>query len=192
MEHDLARADHRNRCDRQSVGLRDRPASCRSFLRESVPPRGDESEKLLPTFPMARQKTLPMLRKAYARIDNAESEPCPIHRRNVSASPSPVPDRSAALPGVRQSFWRKECTASFTLITALGYEIYPCTKRRIAGSPTAVVAAIFWFLSRVRSFRELLATGRAGCCALIETLVAAGRLVQPPVDVSDIQAMKPS
>ena len=82
--------------------------------------------------------------------------------------------------------------ACFILITALGYEIYPRTKRRMAGSPTAVVAAILWFMSRIRSFRELLATGRAECCALIETMVEAARLVQPPVDVSDIQAMKPS
>ena len=114
---------------------------------------------------------------------------------------TPPQRRRIAIVGAGQigsASWReavilaKGVHASFTLITALGYEIYPCTKRRIAGSPTAVVAAIFWFLSRVRSFRELLATGRAECCALIETLVAAGRLVQPPVDVSDIQAMKPS
>ena len=82
--------------------------------------------------------------------------------------------------------------ASFELIEALGYDLYPRTKRRMAGSPTAAVAAMLWFISRIRSFRELLATGRAECCALIETMVAAAPLAKTPVDVSGIQAMKPS
>ena len=81
--------------------------------------------------------------------------------------------------------------ASFKLITALGYDLYPRTKRRIAGSPTAVVAAILWFMSRIRSFREVLATGKAECCAFVESMVAAAPLAQSPVDASDIQAMKP-
>jgi 2-dehydropantoate 2-reductase len=86
----------------------------------------------------------------------------------------------------------KGVDASFTLIKALGYELYPRTKRRIAGSPTAAVAAVLWFVSRIRSFRELLATGKAECCALVETMVTAAPLARTPVDVSDIRAMKPS
>jgi 2-dehydropantoate 2-reductase len=82
--------------------------------------------------------------------------------------------------------------ASFNLIKALGYDLYPRTKRRMAGSPTAAVAAMLWFMSRIRSFRELLATGKAECCALIETMAAAAPLAKTPVDVSAIQAMKPS
>ena len=82
--------------------------------------------------------------------------------------------------------------ASFTLIKALGYDLYPSTKRRMAGSPTAAVAAVLWFMSRIRSFRELLATGKAECCALIETMVAAAPLAKTPIDVSDIRAMRPS
>jgi 2-dehydropantoate 2-reductase len=81
--------------------------------------------------------------------------------------------------------------ASFKLIKALGYNIYPHTKMVLAGSPIAAVAAIVWFTSRIRSFRELLATGKAECCALIETMVAAAPLSKTPIDVSDIQAMKP-
>ena len=82
--------------------------------------------------------------------------------------------------------------ASFTLIKALGYDLYPSTKRRMAGSPTAAVAAVLWFMSRIRSFRELLATGKAECCALIETMVAAAPLAKTPIDVADIRAMRPS
>jgi 2-dehydropantoate 2-reductase len=82
--------------------------------------------------------------------------------------------------------------ASFTLIKALGYDLYPSTKRRMAGSPTAAVAAVLWFMSRIRSFRELLATGKAECCALIENMVAAAPLAKTPIDLSDIRAMRPS
>jgi 2-dehydropantoate 2-reductase len=82
--------------------------------------------------------------------------------------------------------------ASFTLIKALGYDLYPSTKRRIAGSPTSAVAAVLWFMSRIRSFRELLATGKAECCALIENMVAAAPLAKTPIDLSDIRAMRPS
>ena len=82
--------------------------------------------------------------------------------------------------------------ASFELIEALGYDLYPRTKRRMAGSPTAAVAAMLWLMSRIRSFRELLATGKAECCALVEDMVAAAPLAKAPVNVPDIQAMKPS
>jgi 2-dehydropantoate 2-reductase len=82
--------------------------------------------------------------------------------------------------------------ASFKLIKALGYDLYPGTKRRMARSPPAAVAAIFWFMSRIRSFRELLATGKAECCALVEDMLAVAPFAKAPVDVSEIQAMKPS
>jgi 2-dehydropantoate 2-reductase len=82
--------------------------------------------------------------------------------------------------------------ASFKLIKALGYDLYPNTKRRMAASPTAAIAALLWSVSRIRSFRELLATGKAECCALVETMIAAAALAKTPVDVSEIQAMKPS
>ena len=50
--------------------------------------------------------------------------------------------------------------ACFALIKALGYDVYPRAKRRIDRSPAWVMAAMLWSMSRVRSFRELLATGR--------------------------------
>ena len=81
--------------------------------------------------------------------------------------------------------------ASYGLIKGLGYRVYPTAKQRINNSPTWVVAAMLWLMSRVRSFRELLATGRAECDALVDVMVAAAPLANTPVKVSDIQAMKP-
>ena len=82
--------------------------------------------------------------------------------------------------------------ASFALIKGLGYAIYPDAKRRIDASPTPVMAAMLWFMSRIRSFRELLATGEAECRALVDTMIAAAPLAKTPVMVSDIVAMKPA
>ena len=46
-------------------------------------------------------------------------------------------------------------------------------------------------MSRVRSFRELLATGKTECVALVDAMVAAAPLAREPVEVSAIEAMKP-
>ncbi len=81
---------------------------------------------------------------------------------------------------------------SFMLIKGLGHPIYPRAKKLIDRCPTSVVAAMLWSMSRVRSFRELLATGKAECIALVDAMVAAAPLAKRPVAVSDIQAMKPS
>lgn len=82
--------------------------------------------------------------------------------------------------------------ASFKLIEALGYDLYPRTKRRMARSPAAALAAMLWFMSRIRSFRELLATGKAECCALVDDMVVAASYAKKPVPVAAIAAMKPA
>ncbi len=82
--------------------------------------------------------------------------------------------------------------ASFALIKSLGYDVYPQAKRRIDGSPTWAVAMLLWLMSRIRSFRALLATGKGECCALVDTMVSVAALARAPVAVSDIKAMKPS
>ncbi len=82
--------------------------------------------------------------------------------------------------------------ASFKLIEVLGYDLYPRTKRRMARSPVAALAAMLWFMSRIRSFRELLATGKAECCALVDDMVAAASYAKKPVPVAAIAAMKPA
>ena len=82
--------------------------------------------------------------------------------------------------------------ASFNLIKALGYRVYPRAKKRIDGCPTQVLAAMLWFMSRIRAFRELLATGKAECQFLVDAMAAAASRANQPVMLSDIQAMKPS
>ncbi len=80
----------------------------------------------------------------------------------------------------------------FALIRALGYTIYPSGKSLMAGSPAWGVAAMLWALSRIRSFRELLATGAGECRALVDVLVAAAPGANPPVLAARIEAMKPT
>ena len=80
---------------------------------------------------------------------------------------------------------------SFALIKGLGYPIYPRSKTRLNGCPAWLVAAMLWSISRLRSFRELLATGKSECCALVDAMVTAAPQAKPPVSVGKIQAMRP-
>ena len=79
----------------------------------------------------------------------------------------------------------------FALIKGLGHRIYPRGKARLHGCPTWVVAVMLWSLSRLRSFRELLASGESECRALVGTMLAAAPQAKPPVDVKRIRAMEP-
>ena len=81
---------------------------------------------------------------------------------------------------------------SFALIRGLGYEIYPKSKARISGLPTFVVAFMFWMFSRVKSMRELLATGKNECRALIDVMLVAALRTKLPITVAKIQAIKPA
>ncbi len=81
---------------------------------------------------------------------------------------------------------------SFTLIQRLGYRLYPSGKARLHASPAWVVAAMLWGMSRVTSFRDLLATGVNECRALVDAVVADAHRADPPVSVARIEAMKPS
>ncbi len=81
--------------------------------------------------------------------------------------------------------------AAFRLIEALDHPIHPGSKRTIRRSPAAAVAAMLWAMSRVRPFRELLATGRAECVALVDAMLAAASEAGDPVPVAAIAAMKP-
>ncbi len=82
--------------------------------------------------------------------------------------------------------------ASFALIKALGYAVYPQAKARIDGSPKWVMAMILWSMSRIRSFRVLLATGEAECRALIATMVSAASSGGATAVVPPIEAMAPA
>jgi 2-dehydropantoate 2-reductase len=80
----------------------------------------------------------------------------------------------------------------FALVRGLGFQIYPKAKVRLNGLPVWMVAAMLWMFSRVRSMRELLATGKNECRALVDVMVAAALEADKPVRVPRIQAMRPS
>lgn len=80
----------------------------------------------------------------------------------------------------------------FTLIQQLGYQLYPSGKARLHAAPAWVVAGMLWFMSRISSFRELLATGLNECRALVDVLVADSQEAKPSISISKIEAMKPS
>ena len=80
---------------------------------------------------------------------------------------------------------------AFTLLKRLGFPLYPSGKRVLHRLPTPAAATMLWSMSRIRSFRELLATGAGECRALIDVLVQAGQQVEPGVSLTRITAMKP-
>lgn len=80
---------------------------------------------------------------------------------------------------------------SFTLIRRLGYHLYPAGKARLDACPAFVTASMLWSMSRIPSFRNLLATGINECRALVETLVESAAQATPPISVAKIEAMKP-
>ncbi len=115
--------------------------------------------------------------------------------------PMCVAFESVSVAGERRSggaSWREALIIArgvhegFALIKGLGYRVYPQSKVRISRCPASAVAALLWFMSRIRSFRELLATGKAECRALVDAMVATAPLAKPSIRVSSIQAMRPS
>ena len=83
--------------------------------------------------------------------------------------------------------------AGFTVIKGLGFRLYPSAKAILASCPVFLVAGMLWAVSRVTSFRELLATGVNECRALIDVMVAAGTSVTPalPAATAALLAIKP-
>ena len=80
---------------------------------------------------------------------------------------------------------------SFTLIQRLGYRLYPSGKVALGASPAWMVAGMLWAISRIPSFRDLLATGVGECRALVDVLVAHASQAAPPKAVAKIEAMRP-
>lgn len=93
--------------------------------------------------------------------------------------------------------WREARTvasglrAGFNIITGLGYRLHP-SKTRLSQTPVAFLSVMLWSVSRVASFRNLLATGVQECVDLIETVVTAARS-KPALgaEVATLQAMSP-
>jgi len=99
--------------------------------------------------------------------------------------------RGAGAPWGESMALARGVKESFALIRGLGFKVHPRGKRIVSASPAPAIAALLWCLSRIRSFRELVATGEHECRAMVDVMVAAAPLADPPVRVSRIQAMKP-
>ncbi len=80
---------------------------------------------------------------------------------------------------------------SFSLIQRLGYRLYPAGKSLLHSSPAFVLASVLWGMSRIPSFRQLLATGIGECRALTDVLLTAAQSLDPPLPTAAIAAMKP-
>lgn len=81
--------------------------------------------------------------------------------------------------------------ACFALIRSQGYEIYPGDKRTMERLPIFALAAMLWGLSKVTSFRDLLATGETECGALVDEILESPFPERHSVDLDAIRAMKP-
>ena len=82
----------------------------------------------------------------------------------------------------------------FAIIKGLGYRLYPSAKGLIHASPTPLVACMLWCVSRIPSFRELLATGKNECRALVDDVVAAAVKAHPahPAAVKALLNIRPA
>ena len=163
----------------------------------------DSNGKLKATIGAAGQKTI-MSEQRWVDVFNAAGLPAAIEpdmplwlRCHV---PLCVAFESVAVAGERRgggASWKEAMVmargvhASFGLIKGLGYQIYPGAKKLIDGSPIRVFAATLWSMSRIASFREVLATGKAECQVLVDAMIEAAPFSKQPVDVPRIQAMKP-
>ena len=81
--------------------------------------------------------------------------------------------------------------ACFALIEDLGFPVYPRSKALMRRAPASGVAAMLWFMSRIPSFRQLLATGERECGALVDTIAEAAAARKRPDLVAAIKNMKP-
>ncbi len=117
-----------------------------------------------------------------------------------SHAPLCVAFEAVSIAGMRRgggASWRQAFVlargvhAAFRLIEALGYPLHPGLKRIIRRSPAAALGAMLWAMSRVRSFRELLATGSAECDALVDAMLAAASRTGLSAPVAAIAATKP-
>ncbi len=163
----------------------------------------DSDGKLKATIGAAGQKTI-MSEQRWVDVFNAAGLPATLEpdmplwlRCHV---PMCVAFESVAVAGERRgggASWKEAVVlargvhASFNLIKGLGYNIYPSAKKLIDSSPIPVLAATLWSMSRIASFREVLATGKSECQVLVDVMAAAAPLSKRPVDVPRIQAMKP-
>lgn len=165
--------------------------------------RIDEEGRLDPSIPKS-QKSL-MSDERWVEVFNAAGLPA-AHEPDMALwlrchVPLCVGFESVAVAGERRgggASWdearlvARGVKESFALIKGLGYPVYPKSKAQISGLPDPVLAFMLWMFSRVRPMRELLATGKNECRALVDVLAEAAPRATPTVRVSRIQALKPA
>ena len=184
---------------REAVG----PERC-AFGMNFVQATLDENGRLKATIGAGGQKTL-MDQERWANLFKAAGLPATVEPDMPSWLRCHVPlcvaFESVSVAGVRRgggASWKEASAlargvhASFGLIKALGYPVYPRTKTLIDLAPASMFAAVLWSMSRVRAFRELLATGRAECEALVDAMISTAPRAGALVRVPEIAAMKPS
>ncbi len=174
-----------------------------SFGMPFVQSRLDNTGRLKAIIGAGGQKTLMGLQR-WVDVFNAAGLPA-VLEPDMSLwlrchAPLCVAFQSVSVAGERHksgASWREARTvaqgvhACFALIEALGFSLYPQSKKLMYRAPASAVAAMLWFMSRIRSFRELLATGERECYALIDTMAEAGASLKRPDLVTAIKAMKP-
>ena len=164
----------------------------------------DGDGRLKATIGAGGQKTL-MDQKRWSDLFNASGLPATVERDMPlwlrCHVPLCVAFESVSVAGVRRgggASWKEALAlargvhASFGLIKDLGYSVYPRSKALIDGAPASMLAAVLWSMSRIRTFRELLATGQAECEALVDAMIATAPQAGASVRIDDIAAMKPS
>ena len=181
-----------------SIGA-DRCAFGMPFVQAMLDPDG----RLEATIGAGSQKTI-MSQPRWVDVFNAAGLPT-VFEPDMALwlrchTPLCVAFESVSVAAVRRgggASWRqarvlaKGVRAAFDLIKGLGYDVYPKSKRRIAATPVPIIAAALWGMSRIRPFRELLATGEAECRALVDTMVAAASRARSDTTAA-IEAMRPS
>lgn len=164
----------------------------------------DGDGRLKATIGAGGQKTL-MDQKRWANLFNASGLPATVERDMPlwlrCHVPLCVAFESVSVAGVRRgggASWKEALAlargvhASFGLIKDLGYSVYPRSKALIDRAPASMLAAVLWSMSRIRTFRELLAVGQAECEALVDAMIATAPQAGASVLIADIAAMKPS
>lgn len=183
---------------RQAVGP-DRAVLGLPFIQSNVDARG----RVTITVREGGQQTLTSNPK-WANVFRASGLPAKYEGQMAlwlrCHAPLCVAFESISVAGVRRGGggpWNKAYTlavgirACFKLIRSQGDVIYPRSKAWIGWLPVTLVASMLWVLSRITSFRELLATGENECCALVDTMVASGEKTESPAELKAILAMKP-
>jgi 2-dehydropantoate 2-reductase len=131
-------------------------------------------------LPSAFEPDMPLWLRCHAPMCVAMESICfTAHRRGAGATWA---EAMIVSRGVR---------AAYAVIEGLGYRVYPRSKAILKASPPSVTAAMLWFVSRIASFRALLATGVQECRVLAGVMAEAATRATPtlPAASTAIRAM---